>query len=419
MNRELLAYGTTLLAWAAVVYKLPALRHSLRDPALRAYWLTLLSLALSLTLLLPPVYLAVGRVAGEPNLARLLGNGLALVASWSVQAFLLHLNFPGERAAGGIRRAGWALVGMLALMAALFTLAPLDEATLDFTRRYGAAPFILEYRLVFLAYLGLALVNVVRLSWRYGELSNGRPALRLGMRLVAAGGVLGLGYAAHEGLFVLAHRLGLPYPVPEAETITQVLIAGAVGLTIVGSTMPSWGPRVGIPALCHWVSRYAAYQRLRPLWLALYRACPEIALLPPRSGLVDALAVRALGFRLSRRVVEIWDGRLALRPYLDARHLEHARALCDRDGFPEAESRAVIEAAGIAAALQARAAGRPAEQPASSPPSPDGLDLDGEAAFLARVGRAFEHSPIVRAVLAHGERVSNPAAAVQVERLVA
>lgn len=418
MSRELLAYGTTVLAWAAVMYKLPALRRSPRDAALRAYWLTLLSLALSLTLLLPPVYLAVGRVIGEPNLARLLGNGLALVASWSVQAFLLHLNFPGDRATRGIRRAGWVLVGSLSLMVVLFTLAPLDEAALDFTRRYGATPFILEYRLVFMAYLGLALVTVVRLSWRYAALSSGRPALRLGMRLVAAGGVVGLGYAAHEGLFVLAHRLGLPYPVPQAEIITQVFIAGAVGLTITGSTMPSWGPRVGIPALCRRVSRYATYQRLRPLWLALYRACPEIALLPPRSALADALTVRGLGFCLSRRVVEIWDGRLALRPYLDARDLERARALCERAGLLEEESRVEIEAAGIAAALRAKAAGRLAGKMVS-PPSPDGPDLDGDAAFLARVALAYEHSPIVRATLAHAERVSDPLGAAQAERLAA
>src|SRR5581483_6094586 len=56
------------------------------------------------------------------------------------------------------------LLGTLVLMTIFFVLAPVDdEAPLDFMTRYGDAPFILEYRLVFLLYLGFALVNVVGL----------------------------------------------------------------------------------------------------------------------------------------------------------------------------------------------------------------------------------------------------------------
>lgn len=91
-----LVYAPALVAWAAVAYKLPALRHSPQDHALRAYWLTLLSLALTLTVLLPPVYLAIGSLTGIPNLARLLGNGLGLTACWSVQGFLFLVNYPSD-----------------------------------------------------------------------------------------------------------------------------------------------------------------------------------------------------------------------------------------------------------------------------------------------------------------------------------
>src|SRR5581483_9287589 len=73
----------TLLMWAAVVYKLP--RRTPRERGARFLWLTLLGLALAMTVLLPPVYLAVDWLSGIPNLARFLGNGLVLVAGWTAK----------------------------------------------------------------------------------------------------------------------------------------------------------------------------------------------------------------------------------------------------------------------------------------------------------------------------------------------
>lgn len=403
MIREFLAYGPPMLAWAAVAYKLPALRRSPRDPALRAYWLTLLSLALALTVLVDAVYLAIDRVAGVPNLARLLGHGFILVTSWAVQVFLLHLNYPDAAVRPRVRRYGWSLVVALVLMATLFGLAPVDEESLQFMSRYADAPFILEYWLVFLSYLGLALVNVVRLSWRYGGLTD-RVALRLGLRVSATGGAIGLGYVVHEGLYVMARRAGLGYPLGDKELVTTVLVAGGTSLMIVGSTMPAWGPRVGIPGLLDWVGRYRTYRRLYPLWLALYRSTPEIALSPPPSRLADALAVRDLGFRLYRRVIEIRDGLLALRPYIDPRVLDEARELGRQAGLPDGERRAVAEAASVAAALRGKARGKAAGGAHGALGTPDGTDLSGEAAFLASVARAYQHSPLVRTVLARLER---------------
>lgn len=396
---DILTYGPTVLAWAAVLYRLPAVRRSPGDAGRRSYWLTLLFLALALTVLLPPVYLWLGRAGGIPNLGRLLGNGLVLIASWTVQAYLFHLNYPPEHARPRVHRMAWALAAALGLMAILFALAPVDRDAVDFTRRYGDAPYVLEYRLVFLAYLGLALVNVVRLSWRYAGVAE-RPALALGLRLVALGASFGLGYAAHEGLRVGTRRLGLGDPLPAAELLTQLLIAGSVSLIVVGSTMPAWGPRVGIPVLSRWTGRYRACRRLYPLWRDLVRATPEIALVPPPSPLADALAVRDLGFHLYRRVIEIRDGRLALRAYLAPAVAERARALCTAAGLSAEEAHAVVEAACLAAAMEAKRRGWPAS-PTPSPLKADGgADVDTEVATLGRVARCYRRSPIVRAVLA-------------------
>src|SRR6185312_4106525 len=50
------AYGVTVLCWGAVAYKLPAFRRRPHDAGVRAYWLTLLLIALGLTVLQWPAY---------------------------------------------------------------------------------------------------------------------------------------------------------------------------------------------------------------------------------------------------------------------------------------------------------------------------------------------------------------------------
>jgi hypothetical protein len=214
------------------------------------------------------------------------------------------------------------------------------------------------------------------------------------------GGGLGLAYAAHEGLRVVAQRLGLGDPLAGSDLPTELLVAGSIGLIVVGSTLPAWGPRVGIPALHRWAGQYRAHRRLYPLWRALVRATPEIALVPPPSALADALAVRDLGFRLYRRVIEIRDGRLALRPYLHPVMPERARALCAAAGVSGEEADAVVEAAGLAAAMEAKARGGPASLiPLSLGTAGGGADVDSEVALLEQVAGCYRRSPIVQAVL--------------------
>jgi hypothetical protein len=290
-------------------------------------------------------------------------------------------------------------------MTVLFGLAPVDEDVVDFTGRYGDAPYVLEYRLIFLAYLALVGFKMIRLCWRYARLAQ-PPALTLGLRVVALGAAFGFGYLAHEGLRVAARRLGYGDPLPGSDALTRLLGAGAVGLVVVGSTMPAWGPRVGVPALARWVGRYRAHRRLYPLWRDLARATPEIALAPPRSALADALTVRDLGFRLYRRVIEIRDGGLALRPHLDPAVAEQVRAACRAAGLPEEEAEAVVEAACLAAALEAKRRGEAAHTAAGTLGLAGGADVASEVALLERVAGCYRRSPIVRAVRAGGQRAA-------------
>ncbi len=240
---------------------------------------------------------------------------------------------------------------------------------------------------MFLAYLGLALVNLSHLTWRYGSLSD-RVSMRVGLRLSAAGGALGLGYVVNKAAFVALRALSLSYP-GDVQLVSDTLLAGAVLLLVVGSTMPAWGPRVGLPQLCRWLDEYRAYWSLYPLWRALYHSNPEIALVPAASRVGNALAVRQLGFHLYRRVIEIRDGVLALRGHFDPRVADAARERGRAAGLVDEDLQALVEAEILSAALKAKEQGLP---PAETPPPPDpsgGHDLPSEVSYLQKVARYY------------------------------
>jgi hypothetical protein len=137
---------------------------------------------------------------------------------------------------------------------------------------------------------------------------------------------------------------------------------------------------------------WAAWFRLRPLWLMLLDGSPDVRL-PPQPG--TRLAARYL---LHRRVVEIRDAQLALRPFQDSRAAAEAADAAILAGLAPDERDVVIEAAMIVSALGARRNGAAS---ASSPDADHGLpepgnDLESEADRLLRVSRAVRLSPIVR-----------------------
>ncbi|MFD0573204.1 DUF6545 domain-containing protein [Kitasatospora gansuensis] len=103
-----------------------------------------------------------------------------------------------------------------------------------------------------------------------------------------------------------------------------------------------------------WVRAWTAYWRIGPLWTALHRAVPEIALSTPTTRLRPAFP-RGAEFALYRRIIEIHDGLLALRPYV----------------HPGVHTWAVATAGGRARAATRRPGLRPrASRPRWPPPRP-------------------------------------------------
>jgi hypothetical protein len=305
-----------LLFWLAVVYRLPAFCRRYHDPGVRAFWFTLVNVALATTILVPPIYLAIDTVIGVPNSARLLSNLVMALGAYTALRFVAHLvgRSRSDRTAW-LQRLG--LVGTLIALVISFAHVPVtDSVAVDFIGRHGDAPWYLAYRLVFLGWMAFALRDLAHSSHYYAQVSA-KPASRFGMLVLYRGTAFGLLYLLHEALYAIARHFHRPY-LPQAELITDVLKAIALTMIVTGATMPSWGPRIGVPKLLTTWDRYRTHLLLRPLWQDLRVLNPGVVLIAPPSRWREVVQRRDFGFRAIRRMVEIRDWLLILRHYRPA-----------------------------------------------------------------------------------------------------
>jgi hypothetical protein len=404
MNRALVFGAPLLLLWAAAVGKLAALRRDPRNPARWAYWLALVALALGLTVLRPPWVASVDSTMQVRTVGRVFGHSLVLASACAVQAFLAYSIYPTALARRRIHRRGLVLTATITLLAALFGVSRLQHRTMDFPVHHGLAVATTDlYWLAFVGYLAWMLLDMVRLNWHWANLTD-QAVLQLGLRLTAAGATAGLGYVGCLVLDVAASQLGLTHRFVSEILPLQIVLSACILLIVIGTTMPAWGPRVGLPKLLRRVGQYRAHRRLYPLWRALCQAVPDIALAPPAGVWRDRLRARRLEFWLHRRVLEIRDARLALRPYFDPQVAQTTAALGRQAGLDGEDLHAAVEAASLAAAVHAKAHEQPAAADWVSAAAVGGTelaaDLESESAWLMKVAAAYAHSPLVRALVA-------------------
>lgn len=386
-----LGYSVMCLAWIAALDAFRVWRRRAHDMALRANCITLMCVALVLTLLLPPVYQAVDDLSGVPNLTRLLANSVGVIGAWAFQPFVAQ-TLGQRRPRSGIIASTWFMILTIGVLVVLFVLAPVDQTEpRSFTSRFAAAPFVLEYTLVFMCYLGLICLRLCYLNLRYLRTI---PELRIRIGIQAFAWGLATVYTIHESLVATLRRIEVPYLDLDPSTVSNVLLVGSVMCNVtskfVDDTLTWWGKR-------------RAYRELYRLWRVLYESTPEVALYPPRSLLGDALVVRDLDFQLHRRAIEIRDGMAALGPFRDAVVVERARRRCREAGLMREDAQAVVEAVCLRIAIAAKVSARYPAQPAAPPTILDdshGVDLAKEIAYLRKVARAYRHSPILREMVA-------------------
>lgn len=382
-----LVYGMGALAgWIALTYKIRHLRRDRRNPALRTICIACGLSAVSFTMVLGPVYRPLDALLGVPNLAKLFIHASLVLFSVYVLRLLAFWEFPRERARRYSRRILACGLMVVAVMTILIVLAPIHAAyTIHFWKSFASESLMLPYLMILLVSLTVGMVAVAHRAWRFSSRVRYHRWLYRGLRVTTVGAVVGLGYCGCRGGYLIAVMVGA-HPNILVDLAVPFASTGQI-LLFIGLTIPSWGWR--LDNVGQRVGRYRSYRALYPLWLAFYEAFPDIALHPPGTGDGRERVIGDLDYRLYRRMVEIWDGRLRLLPRLRPE--------------PGADSRvgvrARVEALAIRRALADHRAGlRAQDDPATGPRQPQphpsfeeqsGQDLVTELDWLVAVSRAF------------------------------
>lgn len=200
------------------------------------------------------------------------------VTNWGLEWRAFETHSPGliydRRDAGRkVLTNGLLVAAVLSAVGMLFSFVPVDVESTQFTHDYARAPYITAYWLTYLAGVNYLLIGLVRLVGRYARLCT-QDWLRLGLQLVAAGGVFGIAYWCHWAAYLLLRKADVATPT-SLDVIGYLTAPAAVILVVVGSTLPAIGPRTHLPSPSAWRRDYSTYRKLYPLWRDLTSAVPE------------------------------------------------------------------------------------------------------------------------------------------------
>ncbi|MFF4606556.1 MAB_1171c family putative transporter [Streptomyces sp. NPDC001339] len=373
----------------ALLYRLRDLRHQRDDPALRALLIAFFFKGISFTLSTPSVSQAVDARLGVADLGALGIHLLGGVASSA--AFLtaiVYWVYPPEvarrRAFARLLVAALCAVAMLTMWAAAGAEA--QQRSAHYLLQNAHRPLVAGYLLLYVSAFGAGMIEIIRLCLRYGRVA-GRQWLRRGLYCTAIGASACLVYCLNRLLSLIAVQCGLD-PL-EWELLTPVANGTGIFFLVAGLTMPSWGPHLS--AGRRLVRNFVTYQRLHPLWSALYAAVPDIALNPRHAGGLARFLPGDISYRLYRRVIEIQDGLLALRPYMDPAVAAGARRSAEEAGLAGDRLHAMVLARSLTSALRAKHDNRPVVQ-ASGALGPEAAQAGGYpelVAWLLYVARAY------------------------------
>ncbi|MEU7753702.1 MAB_1171c family putative transporter [Micromonospora sp. NPDC049171] len=398
--------AVTLICWGMSLYKLRDLARDRGNRPLRALCLALIAITISMTL--QPLMPKIDQLFGIPDITRLTSNCLSLMCATAAQAFLLYMTSGDVSTQRRVRRRTIALALTITVMIVMFVVTLSDGSRSDPRVRpaeyYGEPshpPFhivYLAYLFVYLAYLGWSLTQVVVLANRYARIAH-RPLLRFGLRMITVGSLWGLAYVAAK---LVAVALGNRSPdwALITDAVVVLTFSTSILLVLIGSTIPSWGPRVGLDRLWVGAAAFRDYYRLYPLWTQIHAVLPEIALLPSPSGVRGALSIaRDASLRRVRITVEILDGYATLRPWMSTAVLAQAQSAAQEGGLVGEQQTAMVEAVVIGAALASRLDGVPPSSEATEalalplgPPRDSAagdLDAADQVTWLAQVARAI------------------------------
>lgn len=355
------------LTLGGATYKAVGLRRTPSRPAW-VFAVTLYTLGVALTLRAPVIARPTDTFLRVPDLNLLMGNAVTLISACCVVTVVVYFTDPtGQRSRHKSRVWIILLLAALTAMTVLFVWSvPLHPDGFVESR----SMLYFAYVLIYATYLAGAMTEVCQLCLRHARHTADRY-LRLGLRLVETGSLLGILYCV-----ILAGNLVTSNTELGVVTSSILPVASCV-LLVIGSTIGGWGPRFG--ELRDRLADYRSYRRLGPLWRALVEVAPDV--IPPQD-----MASLTIGEKRYRRVIEIRDLILTLRPYRDSAAAAASTAAAESS----LAEMAVVEATVIADAIRARRAGRrPAGSPEIAMPPPLGADLATESHWLEAVSAAL------------------------------
>lgn len=378
-------------ACAGLIYKLSNLRRAPRDPSLIALCAVLTFSVLSFIISNPTVWLHIDQLLGIPNVSALLAQGCVMGLIVGQQVALAFWVHPPEKARYTARRRLLAMaIVIVALTTLFFLMGSQPQNPQKFVLENIGQTYHAIYLALYLAMYTFGQVETGRLCWRYARVST-QPWLKIGLYITAVGCWHTLVFSAIRSANLVSSLTGWG----AGAWGDLAWTFGDIGslLSVIGWTLPGWGAY--ITKACNWSRTRVYYYRLHPLWMALYRTAPEIALNPPSSKFSSRFAIRRASLLLYRRVIEIRDGQLALRSYFDIDITNAAVQLGAESGLSREEVEVAIEAAQIRGAIDAREYGlNAAERPEVRSMQLDTLDPNEEVVRLLKVSYAFTHSSI-------------------------
>lgn len=385
---DLSAYLAAAALFGYAAYRLGTDRRAVPQRSQRYAYGLLICLAVTLTLLAPSTPPLLGRL-GVDGVAVILVGDAVRTAAMSLLMFMAHSL--DRRPVRGIPvvAAVLAQVAMVALFAAAHIVLGPDGSMFV----HGSGRWLLAtHDLVFAGYAEWSLITATLALHRESR-SVDRAPMRVGIRLALAACAVGVGWAAWVADDVVnVLRSGI-------QDGSEDLVSNALGalcalLIVSGALVAKWP--VVVETARTWLRSYPAYRRLAPLWEALRTELPQIVLEHERRPLLGAwFSASAVEFALYRRVIEIHDGRLTLRPYSpDRRSVADLVDQMSNGEAGESDREALAEALRIAVALQNRRAERRTSTPMDPAEESDQSEaasgrVDTEAAWLARVSAAF------------------------------
>ncbi|GAA1945615.1 MAB_1171c family putative transporter [Kitasatospora viridis] len=392
---DLEAYLSATLFLLFAAQRMHAARAHPDDQAQRYAIGFALCMGAALVALAPATVAAISRAgAGPPDSVKVFGDDLKTLAVSLLVLLALGLRARSEpearpRLRRWIRRWLAAALAVPALMALCMRGAGLAMRG-DALVVHGTGRWLLAcYDVLFMGYPVCCLVVLGAVLTRQARLVEA-GLLRTGLRLMTAAVGVGVVWSlwtlddVADVLIRGSQGVGEDTPSNVLGVLCASFAVGGATVTVWGATR--WGARITAPL--RWLRARRRYRALGPLWSALHTAVPGIAL-APRPNRRPPL--RAAEFALYRRIIEIRDGQLALRPHLPAELPEWITAAAG-EGDPHG---AVLEAAALAAALESRRCGRRAAECQEWAPQELAGTVDAEATWLLQVAAAFTGSRLV------------------------